>query len=586
MKKNKLGLFHVYIWCMSILRPYLVSVVMLILCGLTISVCELYIPKYIQYLIDKIIPNRDVYLLTKSAFIVLFFLVFRFLASSGKEILQRNIQEKATRDLQLKMLKKLHRLGLPFIEKNTTGKILSLLNTEVAAMQKLYGLHFPEMVQYALFSVVAIFLMLNLSVKLSLIIIPCFFLYYIIGPYLEKQASLAANDLATSQINLGQKLYESISSLTELRANNACDWDLQRAMRETETNINCYTKRYWYAYWRGTCRRLSYYTGAVALFIYGFFLIGQHKLSVGGFVAFLLIYFNTMSKLTSVITAITEQKILMFQAEKIYSFMNEKEEVKEPKNPNPFSKIKGQITFENVQFSYGNEQRVLKGLNFTISPGEKVGFVGHSGSGKSTILKLFGRFYDPQQGKIYLDGIPIEKLSFAHLRSYIGFVFQDIYLFGTTIRENIRFSKPEATDSEIIEAAKAAYLHDFIMELPDKYDTYIGERGVKLSGGQRQRLALARIFLSAPTVVILDEPTSSLDNLSEGNIQQSLKSFFRNHTVITVAHRLSTIRHYDKIIVINKGNITEIGTYDELVQKKGAFYRLQKKEGVKRIIYE
>jgi ATP-binding cassette, subfamily B, bacterial len=200
--------------------------------------------------------------------------------------------------------------------------------------------------------------------------------------------------------------------------------------------------------------------------------------------------------------------------------------------------------------------------------------VGTSGNGKSTLLKLVGRFYDPQEGEITLDGISLRELSLKQIRESMGFVFQETYLFGTTIQENIRFGHPSATDEEVIAAAKAAYAHDFIQQFPQGYETFVGERGVKLSGGQQQRISIARMFIKNPRIVLLDEATSALDNVSEWEIQRALHKLFEGRTTITIAHRLSTVKDFDRIVVVDNGGIAEVGTYDELIEQRGALYRL------------
>src|SRR5690606_15208483 len=234
--------------------------------------------------------------------------------------------------------------------------------------------------------------------------------------------------------------------------------------------------------------------------------------------------------------------------------------------------------FDNVSFGYQDRPGVIRHFSLDIQPGEKVAFVGFSGGGKTTLMKLIGRFYDPDEGEIRLDGVPIRDLPLADLRNAIGYVFQETYLFGSSVKENIRFGKPNATDEEIIEAAKAAFAHDFIMALPDGYDTIVGERGIKLSGGQRQRIAIARMIIKQPAVVLLDEATSALDNVSEREVQRALDNVLAGRTVSAIDHRLSTVKHFDRIVFIKDGRIAEIGSYDELIARRGLLYELEQGE--------
>ena len=233
--------------------------------------------------------------------------------------------------------------------------------------------------------------------------------------------------------------------------------------------------------------------------------------------------------------------------------------------------VKGDIAYKNVSFYYNSGEPVLTDVSFTIPHGRSVALVGPSGGGKTTICSLLPRFYDVSEGAVTIDGKDIRHVTLKSLRSSIGLVQQDVYLFGGTIRENIAYGKPEATDEEIIEAAKKANIHDFIMELPDGYDTFVGERGARLSGGQKQRISIARVFLKNPPILILDEATSALDNESERHIQKSLEELSKNRTTVTIAHRLSTIRNADEIIVINEQNISERGTHSDLLAKGGLY---------------
>jgi ATP-binding cassette subfamily B protein/subfamily B ATP-binding cassette protein MsbA len=329
-----------------------------------------------------------------------------------------------------------------------------------------------------------------------------------------------------------------------------------------------------FAHTRGSVRRFTIYLAIFILFLYGSYLVRNNELSVGEFVAFYLYFFIVMNALTFIVTLTTEQYTLMFQAQRLYNFYKRVPDVQEPENPRSIANVKGEIIFKNVFFSYPAHPQVINGVSFHIEAGQNVALVGESGCGKSTLLKLLGRFYDVDQGEILLDGISIRDLSFAELRSSIGYVFQETYLFGTSIFENIRFGRPDASEEEIIEAAKRAFAHEFILELPDGYNTLIGERGYKLSGGQKQRIAIARMFVKNPVILLLDEATSALDNISEAKVQQALTELSKNRTTITVAHRLSTVQNSDKIIVLDRGKVVEEGTYDQLMQKKGSLYRL------------
>ncbi|WP_137791891.1 ABC transporter ATP-binding protein [Bacillus sp. E(2018)] len=560
-----------YLWCLSFLKPIKGSVAILIVCGIITATSELYIPIVIQKLIEETIPSRRLTAVFYTLSTVVLLYLLRFMFESFSQYYKKIIQEKAASNIQITMINHLNLLGLPYLEKNPSGKILSLLNTEVTALQKLYRYYFPELVRSVIFGVIAIYLMVKINFYLSLIILPSFLLYYLVGPTLDKKANSTSKLYASSQLTLGQSIHEYVNGIKDIRGSNANQWSSKRMIKDVLENNDYNSKRYLYSFLRGSVRRFNYNLGAIALFIIGVYLIREGDITVGAFVAFLLIYFNTMWRLTRIITILTEQSILMNQAQNIHSFLQTRPSVTDMELSTKLPT--GALILTNVSFKY-NERYVLENINLTIKPGEKIAIVGESGSGKSTFLKLLTRLYDPTEGTISLDHLPFNQFKISDLRSEIGVVFQDSFMFASSIFENIRFAKPEATIEEVIHAAKYAHIHNHIMNLPNGYDTILGDQGSNLSGGQKQRIALARIFLKSPSIIILDEPTSSLDTVSELEIRRSIKQKFNNKTIITIAHRLNTIQDYDRIIVLNKGTIAEEGTFDQLLANKKLFYQM------------
>jgi ATP-binding cassette subfamily B protein/subfamily B ATP-binding cassette protein MsbA len=567
-------LLKVYIWALSFLKPYKWLFSIIVLSSIFVTGIELLVPKFIQYFIDVIVPNKN----TKQFFTLLGgtvgLLLIMIYLSTVRNHFQRIVQEKASRDIHFTIFSHLRKLGFSYFEKTPVGETLSLMNTEVTAVQNLYRQYIPFTIQEAIFSSLAIFIMFTMNIKLALIMIPAFLLYYLVGPHFERKASVLSKELSTNRISLNKKIYETISSLLEVRSYAAEDWEYGRLNNKVQTFNKSMIKAYLYAYIRGTVRRLSYYAGAIAILIYGSLLVRSNSLSVGEFSAFLLYYFTAMHRLTAVVTSLTEQRVLMYQVDKIYQMAKIKPEINDPSKPVFLPEVHGRVAFQNVYFRYPTTDDILKDFNLNVEPGQRIAFVGTSGNGKSTLLKLLGRFYDPRQGDILLDGVSLKDLSLSQIRESIGYVFQETYLFGSSVRENIRFGNPDATDEQIEEAAKAAYAHDFITQLENGYDTLIGERGIKLSGGQKQRISLARMFLKNPRIILLDEATSALDNVSEVEVQKALDSTMKGKTTFTVAHRLSSVQDYDQIVVVEQGRVAEIGTYEELMMNKGLFYYL------------
>ncbi|CAN2253937.1 ABC transporter ATP-binding protein [Bacillus subtilis] len=561
----------VYSWMLSYYKPYSGLLFLFILGGLIITAVQVSIPKSIQIFIDYIFPAenyRNFWIFIAVIGIAIFIMIVIMLAQN---LIGRSLQEKTAMDIQYDVYKQHRVLGVSYFEGRPIGKSLSFLNTEVVSLQNFYKNIFPRLIQALIFSFASIIFMVSISFTLTLIMIPSLLLYYLIGPHFEKKATIGAKEARNNRVLFNQKAYENIISLPEIRAHNAQDWNKRRFLDSLEVFLTSRLKMLWNNYMRGTIRRGSYYIGGILVIIAGINLVEYNLLSVGEMAAFLLYYFNVMHMLTTVITMFTEQKILMVQAEKIFGFMNKEPLVKESSNPIDAKTITGKISIKNVTFKYPKGQDILHNFSLEVEKGQKVALIGKSGNGKSTVLKLLVRFYDPQEGNILFDDIPLNKLKISQLREKIGYVFQETYLFGTSVRDNILFGNPKATEEEVILAAKAAYAHEFIMNLPHGYDTILGERGLKLSGGQKQRISIARMFIKNPTIILLDEATSALDNVSEKEVQLALDNLLIDKTTITVAHRLSTIKNYDKIAVINDGRIVEMGSHLELINSDGLY---------------
>ncbi|OUM99592.1 MAG: hypothetical protein BAA02_04610 [Paenibacillaceae bacterium ZCTH02-B3] len=567
-----------YLWALSYLKPYKGKLALLVIFSLLSVTGETLTPKVIQYIIDHVIPQKNIRLFWTLLAVLVLIHVIMLAAKNVRNILQLTIGELASKDILKALFLHLRRLGFEHYERQPAGETLAMFNTEVTNVSKIYRQYLPDILENFFFVAVSIGIMAGISGWMSLVIIPSFAAYYLFGPYFERKAAHFGRLSGEGRVAFNQKVFEAVSGFREFRAFGAQVW-FHRLVRDAHRHwADVYRAGATYSSARGSFRRLTYYAGAVAMILIGVYLVRHEMMTVGGFAAFMLLYLNAMFRLTLLVTLFVEQRLILHQTEPLYKFMHQEIHIREPEHPVRLEKVEGRITFDNVSFGYRDRPGVIRNFSLDIRPGEKVAFVGFSGSGKTTLMKLIGRFYDPDEGEIRLDGIPIRSLALADLRNAIGYVFQETYLFGSSVKENIRFGKPDATDEEIIEAAKAAYAHEFIMELPDGYDTIVGERGIKLSGGQRQRISIARMIIKQPAVVLLDEATSALDNKSEWEVQRALDNVLEGRTVIAIAHRLSTVKHFDRIVFVKDGQIAEIGSYDELIARRGLLYELERGE--------
>lgn len=571
-KKPKL--MKIFWWTLQFLKPYKGLFVTSLLLGLMVASAQIAIPKFIQVLVDDVLPSNDLLKYREIIVVLTGVIAIVIIATILKHLTDRKMQELVAGDMQIGVFQKMRSLGYSFYEKHPVGEIFSLFHTEVEAIQKINRKYLPTIIQYTItFSVAFIFIAM-LNWQLSLVFIPGILLYYLIGPYFERKSAEYAKKLADSHADLNKKQYDSISAMMELRAYGQEKWNLNQLLEQDQKTAAINVIFFKLINYRGAFRRVAVYFSGILMFIGGYYFVSKELLTIGEFIAFTILYYKVMFDLTILITNLTEQRVLLQQTIRLYQFTELTPDVEEAEHPEELPNVRGGIDFKDVCFGYTSSSDVVRNITLSIQPGEKVALVGTSGHGKSSLIKLLSRFYDPTEGAVYLDGVNLTRLSLKRLRESIGYVFQETYLFGGTVKENIHFGNENATDGDIIAAAKAASAHEFIMSLPEGYDTVIAERGSKLSGGQRQRIAIARMILKNPAIVVLDEATSALDHENEAMVKKALDQLFKGRTMIAVAHRISTIQDFDKIVVIENGQMAEIGTYDGLLEKKGAFYQL------------
>jgi len=569
--------FRVYSWIGSFLRPYSAYMIFFLFICLLSSLTQLSLPFFVEKLIDQVIPNKDIDLFFLLLGVVLLLYLLGFAAQIGKNSLALFCQEYPSRDFQMELFCKIRSLGFSYYEKNPIGETLALIQSSVADVQRLYREYIPSLTQTIMMFVVFFIYLVSIHFFLSMILIASFVLYYLVGPYFERRAAQLGMESIRIRNTAQATNYNVIASVIEIKANTAELFFLKKLMGLFSLYNHKNILYMVFENAKGGVRRVFVYLGFTALFLYGFGLVGRGSITTGEFIVFVVIYARVMMELTQIITQITELKVLNYQASEIYNVCHEELTISDAEidvdngvNRVTYPALRGKIEFDNVTYGYSREDKILDKLSFTIYPGEHVAIVSKSGGGKSTIVKMISRFYEPHSGEVRIDDIPLKEIPVYHVREHVTYAFQDTTLFCGSIFENIQFARPEASRKEVIAAAQMANVHEYADRFPEGYDTLVGDKGNKLSGGQKQRISLARVFLKDSPIIILDEITSALDNINEGIVNSNLK-MLRDKTVITIAHRPATMRSCDRILVLDQGRIVEQGTYEELLNQGGYF---------------
>ncbi|HHB5957194.1 TPA: SAV1866 family putative multidrug efflux ABC transporter [Staphylococcus aureus] len=567
---------------LQFVKPYKYRIFATIIVGIIKFGIPMLIPLLIKYAIDGVINNHalttdeKVHHLTIAIGIALFiFVIVRPPIEFIRQYLAQWTSNKILYDIRKKLYNHLQALSARFYANNQVGQVISRVINDVEQTKDFILTGLMNIWLDCITIIIALSIMFFLDVKLTLAAL-FIFPFYILTVYvffgrLRKLTRERSQALAEVQGFLHERVQGiSVVKSFAIEDNEAKNFDkkntnfLTRALKHTR----------WNAYSFAAINTVTD-IGPIIVIGVGAYLAISGSITVGtlaAFVGYLELLFGPLRGLVASFTTLTQSFASM---DRVFQLIDEDYDIKNGVGAQPIEIKQGRIDIDHVSFQYNdNEAPILKDINLSIEKGETVAFVGMSGGGKSTLINLIPRFYDVTSGQILIDGHNIKDFLTGSLRNQIGLVQQDNILFSDTVKENILLGRPTATDEEVVEAAKMANAHDFIMNLPQGYDTEVGERGVKLSGGQKQRLSIARIFLNNPPILILDEATSALDLESESIIQEALDVLSKDRTTLIVAHRLSTITHADKIVVIENGHIVETGTHRELIAKQGAYEHL------------
>jgi len=542
--------------------------------AVVVAILELAFPLAVQWFIDKLLPTGEWgTIVTVSILLLLVYVIstgLQFIVSYLGHKLGINIET----DMREQLFTHVQRQSFRFFDNTKTGHVMSRITNDLFDIGELAH-HGPEDFFIAIMTFIGAFvIMYNINPELAIIAIIMIPFLIVLVAISNIKMNQAWKNMYVKIADVNGRVEDSVSGARVVQSFTNEEFEINRFKKDNgQFRI---AKLVAYKVMAGTHSTIYMMTRLMTLvvLVVGAWFTFNGKLSYGELVSFVL-FINVLIKPVDKISALLELYPKgMAGFKRFLELIDQDPEIVDRPNAQKVDHLKGDITFKDVHFSYEGHQEVLTDINLQVKAGETVAFVGPSGAGKTTICSLIPRFYDVTDGSISIDGYDIRDLTKHSLRSQIGIVQQDVFLFTGTILENIAYGKKDASEEEIMDAARKAHLQDFIADLPNGYDTQIGERGLKLSGGQKQRLAIARMFLKNPPILILDEATSALDTETEKIIQQALTELAENRTTLIIAHRLATIRDADRVLVVTKEGIAEDGTYSDLVEADGLFARL------------
>lgn len=532
-------------------------------------------PVILQLTIDEVITEERYELIPLLSIGFILLMMIKGVANFSQQYLGDKFGVSSVFKLRDALYQKLQRLSFTYYDNARTGDLMSRLTMDVEGFKFFLAAGFKELIRVVILMLISLSVMFYYSVPLALVTMAVMPLLILVVRKFDGEVHPAFRSIRKSLGRLNTRIQENVSGMNTVKSLSKEDFEIDRftVNNQEYREVNIKTSKIWAKYF--PFMEFIGNIAMIALLIYGGTLVINGSLRLGELVAFFSLVNYIIGPLMHLGFIVNQFSQAKAAGERLLEILEADEDIEEKDNAVVKERIAGHVSFNDVTLNYVEEDdAALKNITFDAPPGKVVGLIGATGSGKTSITQLMTRFYEPQTGEVLIDGLPTRDYHLKFLRKHIGFVLQESFLFSTTIRENISYGSPDASMDDIIAAAKRAQAHDFIMELPNGYDTMLGERGMGLSGGQRQRIAIARALLIDPSILVLDDATSAVDMETEFKIQKALKEVMEGRTTFIIAHRISSLKHADEILVLDDGEIVERGTHDQLLNNGGPYQRI------------